>query len=379
MSFEEAREQIYKALKKPLPVAEPDIAFSYHNKIIGKPERRIGADGKPHLWMGDQQVNLGYGWRTVKLPYNELFMMLSEGGYALAPALKTDHRDKGNFVSHALALVDIDDGMRVSDLPNNSFYQKYGSGYYTTPSHTQAQHKFRIIYRLEQPITDAEEMRALYEGLLALHGAADISCKDPARLFFGTVKAASKEITGRILTVAGVQEALAKRAEVLTVRAVAPATVQPDTYPPPTIADVRELLDELRKHFPDLKYKNRFNVTRAAAAAVGLPHAIYEMRTRWSDADKTAKYEDLLKDPLLPDGPMLGSVVYMIRDKDPLFRTPQPKVDIKPMTLKEQVIAKLGHKERVKEIYQSLAAQCGHPDLDRTIIELRNKINGSKN
>jgi hypothetical protein len=317
MDYEEARAAIAKAVFK-RPAQEALISFSYHKHCIGKPEKRATGE----LWCGNERINLGYGWATVALTYEEVFVMLSEGGYALGPALKSDHRDKSNFQSHQLALVDIDDGMSIAQLKQLEFYQRFGSGYYTTPSHTEAAPRFRVIYRLDKPVLDGEQMRALYEGLLAIHGAADISCKDPARLFYGTVEAQHAERTQRTLTEQGTAEALQARQRVLDARNQANLVplrsgVQ---YDAPDLQQVQAALDDLRKHYPDLQYAVRFKVTRAVAAHIGVPQAVVAMRTRWPDTDKTVKYEELLKDPLQSGGPTLGSVIYMIRDADPSYR-----------------------------------------------------------
>jgi len=322
ISFESAKKQILERMNRKIiniPVEET-IKFSYHREIIGKPERRIGEDNKPRLWMGDKQVNLGYGWIGAELPFDEIFVMITEGGYTLAPALIGDHRDEEHFVSHQLALVDIDKGMRIEQLNSLEFYQQYGSGYYTTPSHTAQDHRFRIIYKLDKAITDPQKMRELYEGLLVIHGAADISCKDSARLFFGTVNAEQREITNRTLNAVGLQQAITARTKFLEARNAVTEVKERKSFDAPNEQDVVEILDELRKLYSDFNYSTRFSVTRAVASAIGIPLAIHHMRSRWHDGDKTAKYEDLLKDPLIAGGPTLGSLVHMIRDKDSTFR-----------------------------------------------------------
>jgi hypothetical protein len=301
------------------------IKFSYHKDVIGKPIR----DHNNKLWVGNKQVNLGYGWKTVELEFDELFVMLSKGGYAISPALISDHRIEENFLSHSIALVDIDEKMKTTDLATFDFYQKYGSGFYTTPSHTAQDHRFRIIYRLENDITSAQEMRMLYEGLLAIHGAADISCKDSVRLFYGTINAVESEITNRVLTQSGIAQALAKRGEIFSKKQQNNTSVAvTNTYATPELVDVQKMLDELKKHYPTLPYKERCEVSWAAYSVLSSA-TINEMRSRWNDSQLNGKYEDILRKPR-SDGLTLGTIVHMIRQKDPNYRQKRmPEKDIK--------------------------------------------------
>ncbi len=294
-----------------------NIKFSFHSDIIGKPIRKIGHDNRPHLYMGDKQVNLGYGWINVELPYDELFIMLTEGGYALAPYLKSEHRDESNFISSEIALIDIDDGMKITDLANAEFYQKYGSGYYTTPSHTEENHRFRIIYRLSAPVTDPEDMRIIYEGLLAIHGAADVSCKDPSRLFYGTVNAASKEMTDRILTTDGIIELFNARENAKQHRSAPQAYTQCAT--PLNLQDIGEILNELQRYYPLLPYNERRDVTWAVSAECSDSDTIMLMRSRWNDLHLNGKYEDIISGRKRKDL-SIGTVYHMIRQFDPNYR-----------------------------------------------------------
>lgn len=298
------------------------IAFSYHNECVGKPEKRI-VDGKLQLWIGNKRINLGYGWSTAELPFEDIYEMLSTGGYAFAPALTSDHRIEENFVSHELALVDIDGGMTLEELQTFPFYQLYGSGYYTTPSHTAEQHKFRILYRLPCAITDAETMRVIYEGLLAVHGFADIACKDPVRLFFGTINAIARERTDRGIDAEGLQ-CLIQARDIVLAHKQAEQTIVIENFRehgPKTAEQVGELLDELRKHYGDLNYATRRDVTWAVAGSVGATVAVSLMRQRWSDHDKNGKYEVIVNSRKNTSGKQvsLGTIYHMIRLHNPKF------------------------------------------------------------
>ena len=294
------------------------IKFSYHKDCIGKPEKRE-IDGKQTLWVGNKRINLGYGWKTAELPFEEIYELLSAAGYAFAPALNSDHRIQQTFVSHELALVDIDSGMTLEELQQFPFYQMYGSGYYTTPSHTDAEPRFRILYRLPVAITDPEIMRVIYEGLLAVHGEADISCKDPVRLFYGTVDAKHREITDRSIDAEGLEILIKARDIVLGEQKKEIKVINDNRdFEPKTVEQVAELLDELRKHYSDLSYYIRRDVTWAVAGTVGNQETVSLMRNRWNDSEKTMKYESFINDRKRTSLTM-GTIYHLIRQHNPMF------------------------------------------------------------
>jgi hypothetical protein len=293
------------------------IKFSYHKDCVGKPEKRI-IDNKPTLWVGNKRINLGYGWKTAELEFKEIYEMLSAGGMAFAPALSSDHRIESTFVSHQLALVDIDNGMTLAELQKFPFYKLYGSGYYTTPSHTDQEPRFRILYRLPVAITEPEVMRVIYEGLLAVHGAADISCKDPVRLFYGTINAEHRECTNRMINAEGLELLIKARDIVLEQQHKIEIRQDDREYEPKTEEQVADLLDELKKHYADLNYATRRNVTWAVASSIGNAATIRLMRQRWDDSSKNGKYEFIVNDRK-SNKISLGTVYHMIRQYNPLF------------------------------------------------------------
>lgn len=302
------------------------MKFAYHKDCVGKPEKRINPyNHRPELWIGNTKINLGYGWITGELEFDEIYELISAGGHAISPALTCDHRTEETFVSHEIALVDIDGGMTLAELQEHPFYKLYGSGYYTTPSHTDTDPRFRIIYRLPCAITDPEAMRIIYQGLMVLHGSADIACKDSARLFYGTVNATHREITDKMVDIEGIEIickaydiAMEERAQQST------QTVKDDgrTFAPATLEDVTELINELRKHYSNLEYITRRDVTWAVLSAVGNVDTIKLMRDRWPDTDKTMTYEGFVNDHKRSTIGV-GTIYHMIRRHDPDFRKKQ--------------------------------------------------------
>lgn len=171
------------------------MLFSTNNQWRGKP---VKVDGG--FMYNNRFVNLGYHWYNVDVPFEKFIEMVCIEGYAIAPAMSKDHRCEGNFISHSVALVDVDGGMTIQELLNHPHYQQYGAGYYTTPSHTEDAQRFRVIFELTTPITKPQELKDLYNGLLTVYASGDTKCKDAARLFFGTVNAKHWGLNGKVLT-----------------------------------------------------------------------------------------------------------------------------------------------------------------------------------
>ena len=227
-----------------------EMKLAIHDIVRGKPEKAIDAiTGKGILIQNGLKVNLGYGWITIDTNWDEVFEIITVDGVATAAALTSENRCEANYESRQLVMVDIDSGMKVEDLSSNQFYQDYGAGYYTTPSHTEENHRFRIMFITQEPITDPKVMRKIIRGLLMVYESADVSCKDAARLFFGTVNAAKSE----------------KRSNILSFTMISILSEMVDAYdqeqaPPEVIAytpvsdDKRKRIIELLKHTPVYNY-----------------------------------------------------------------------------------------------------------------------------
>lgn len=180
---------------------EHPIAISIHETVRGKPVKVTDTiTGESYLSQNGKKINLGYGWITIDAEWDDVFELITVDGCATAAALTSDNRRESNYLSRQVVMVDIDSGMRIEDLQTDSFYQQYAAGYYTTPSHTITDHRFRILFITEQPIVEAETMRKVIRGLMMVYNHADPSCKDAARLFYGTINATRKEKRNNILS-----------------------------------------------------------------------------------------------------------------------------------------------------------------------------------
>lgn len=320
------------------------IQCSIHKHCRGKPERRI-IDGKLTYWQGDQKINLGWNWVNVELELEELQAAVSQWGLAVAPALREPNRCERNFLSHQIALIDIDSGMSISDLADLDFYQRYGAGYYTTPSHTELAPRFRIMYVLPDAVNTAQGMREIYEGLQAIHEFADISCKDSTRFFYGTISATYSEFTGKILDDNAIYEMLERRQEKQQNRAVLPGRQYLTLKHSEKRGDLERVKQDLRIlkiWYPDLNYARRIRITWAVVSELGQQQALQVMRELWPDHDKTGKYEMIMQGQRY-SGVSMGTVIDMIRRHDPMYHR-----NVRTMTtdeLKQQVKRLEGVKE----------------------------------
>lgn len=108
-----------------------------------------------------------------------------KNGHAFCAEHKPGKRSTAGFVAAGFLALDIDHGLTLEAARADSFFGKYATILYATPSHTAEKHRFRIVFELEQPITDAKRMKAALTGLATRFGG-DKACTDPCRMFFGS-------------------------------------------------------------------------------------------------------------------------------------------------------------------------------------------------
>ena len=175
------------------------MKLAIHQFIKGKPAKVQDLAGHNYMESGGQRVNLGYDWMNVDVGWADAFALITQDGCATTAELAGQNRSDENFVSRELFMVDIDSGMQLQELAADEFYNDYGAGFYVTPSHTWEQHRFRIMFRTEQPITDRAQAKKLIMALMRVYDHADIACKDSTRIFYGTKNCDMCLITDRVL------------------------------------------------------------------------------------------------------------------------------------------------------------------------------------
>lgn len=160
------------------------MKISIHPNIKGKISKEEWSNVNP------------FGWTNIEVDsVEDAFDLITTEGYATSSELTEDGpRGANRFKSRQLFMVDIDDGMNINEIFSDDFYEKYGCGFYASPSFSWELHKFRILFQTETPITNPEFARLLFIGLIRKYNG-DAKCKDPARLFYGNPNAGElKEI-----------------------------------------------------------------------------------------------------------------------------------------------------------------------------------------
>jgi hypothetical protein len=104
--------------------------------------------------------------------------------YSIAPQCSGGHRKASNFIQTGLLAADVDCDMTLEEAQQNLFVLRNASLIHTTASHTEQRHRFRIIFLLDEPITNAADYAASLLGLADMVGS-DRSVADGARMFFG--------------------------------------------------------------------------------------------------------------------------------------------------------------------------------------------------
>jgi hypothetical protein len=223
------------------------LNVSINTDWYNKPEKRISASGKPFLINADQQrVNLSEGWKPHQATVSEVFDILTVYGHPVAPVLKDNYRTSNNFISHSLLLIDIDETLTLNEIVAKPFYQSYAAGYYATPSYTPSKPRFRIIFVLEEDITDAKQMVHLYSAVMQQMGetVVDTTCKDASRLFYGTKDCQVKYLDSSKYLSAGVVEQLIPDYKKTVVEYV--PTVKAYDYAPPSDIEKTVIVELLR-------------------------------------------------------------------------------------------------------------------------------------
>ena len=123
-------------------------------------------------------------------------------------------RNANNLVSADLVTVDIDGGMPIEKALEHPIVKAGAALLYTTVGHTDAAHRYRIVFILPKTITDPRAVRALQRSLARRLGG-DMSATDAARISFGNRNAKTWVFPERVLPEKLQQELLAQSERVI--------------------------------------------------------------------------------------------------------------------------------------------------------------------
>jgi hypothetical protein len=163
----------------------PLIKCAINTRVINKPQPDDKAAWK----------SLASEWQNVEQPIIKFAAHVNNGNPFCAQML--NRRSNINFMGTNILTVDIDEGWTLPEFLNDDFVKNFGAMVYTTPSHTEARHRLRGVFLMEQEIIDPTVMRSANIGLIRKFGG-DMACNDVCRLYFGS-KGSNPIILGNVL------------------------------------------------------------------------------------------------------------------------------------------------------------------------------------
>ncbi len=135
-------------------------------------------------------------FQNVDISLRELLNHVKEG-HAFCAQHNNGRRASANFTVAGFLAVDIDDGLLWEDAISDPYFVEFGGFAYTTPSHTEDDHRFRLVFELTEPIRDANRMKGALSGLVRRY-RGDKACKDACRMFYGST-GATTHVNGKKL------------------------------------------------------------------------------------------------------------------------------------------------------------------------------------
>lgn len=109
-------------------------------------------------------------------------------GYPYAPWFNGRRKDE-NFICGQHIAVDMESHDERSTIPyllGQEFVQVYAGLLHTTPSHSEADPRCRIVFFLDQPIANATAYEAAIAFVYGLFPGSDPACVDSSRFFYGS-------------------------------------------------------------------------------------------------------------------------------------------------------------------------------------------------
>lgn len=132
---------------------------------------------------------LGSGWTNVELTTDELIRHV-QSGFPIAHQFIDGNKNKQSFLCADLLIADIDNKddsshFSIDDAVSHPFVTNHASFIYTTPSHSDSKHRFRIIFELDSRIFNPDVYEAMYAELLKII-PTDPATKSVSQMFFGS-------------------------------------------------------------------------------------------------------------------------------------------------------------------------------------------------
>lgn len=136
------------------------------------------------------------GFDATEITLEELVDLVSNG-IAFSYQFKKGHRKSANFVATDFLALDFDGGVGTKEILQHPLVRDSGSLYYTTVSHSESEHRFRLVFVLPRTITRASELKQATKALATRLGS-DPSATDAARWFAGSSGCSIEQLGGSI-------------------------------------------------------------------------------------------------------------------------------------------------------------------------------------
>lgn len=123
----------------------------------------------------------------INITIEELAKEISRGKSFIPASFKKINgmikRDKKHWESQQILCLDFDRGMSLNDAIKK--FKDTAVFIYTTFSHTEKHHKFRVVFVTDKVITNYNKLTHIYKQLHKRYPMCDQSCKDGSRIFYG--------------------------------------------------------------------------------------------------------------------------------------------------------------------------------------------------
>lgn len=149
-------------------------------------------------------INNRIASQATKVSQREFANMVGENGQTTVLATMNGKRSKNNMIQQQVVALDFDntkiiDGKKVkttgseyttvAEIYQDEWVQKNASLIYSTFSHSEDWHRFRLVFFLDKAMTNNTQVEKMYEWLMDKFPTADKANKDSSRLFFGGTEA----------------------------------------------------------------------------------------------------------------------------------------------------------------------------------------------
>lgn len=141
-----------------------------NTSLVGKPDKSL-------------RINSAVDWEPGEITVAALADHIAQG-FAFSAHYRNRYRKTANFLCSDFIAADFDGTMRLAEALALPFIQKFASLVYTTASHSDDRHRFRVVFLLDETIARPTEWAHALRGL-ALRLGSDPSIKDAGRMFYG--------------------------------------------------------------------------------------------------------------------------------------------------------------------------------------------------